>query len=73
MIETKLVRTKVIENVTCPQCQHVLKIRCDLLRGVSRCFYCGAEFEWEDKENVPASMSERPGASMVLPALTVNG
>ena len=51
MIETKLIRpsTRVMDT-RCPGCGNNLKIRSNSASGVFHCIYCGADFEWEEKQ-----------------------
>lgn len=59
MVETRLTRpAKRLVEIRCPNCRHIKKIYDNANRGIARCMYCGAEFEWLEK--VPAANTNIP-------------
>lgn len=53
MVETKLIRPgNRAVDAHCPDCHHVRRIYTNADRGLAHCMYCGAEFEWLEKEGV---------------------
>jgi len=57
MVETRLLRpAKRLIEINCPNCRHIKKIYDNANRGKAHCMYCGAEFEWMEKQPVKTGL-----------------